>query len=80
MKGCKMGVMINASLSMLNANSHSLEKWNGVFLAISEDKGNLSKVLDKSLVEIGVSKKRSYVFHTSGEEDEVYNQIHFCLI
>ena len=32
--GRKIGAMVHASLSMLNVNSHSLEKWNGVSLVL----------------------------------------------
>jgi len=31
------GVVLNASLGFVNANSNSLEKWNGISLARSED-------------------------------------------
>ena len=73
--------VVNASLSVLNTNSYSLENQNCIPLARSEDKGltTLCKILNKSASEIGVSKRRSYVLHTS-REGEVHNQIHFFLI
>ena len=36
---CKMGVVINDSLSLVNATSHSLENWKDASLAGSEDNG-----------------------------------------
>ena len=45
-----MGVVVNASLSMVKTNSQSLEKWIGVSLAMSEDTG-LATLL-KSLINL----------------------------
>jgi len=74
-----MEAIVNASFSVLNVNTQYLENRNGTSLARSEDDSNLVKVLDKSPIQPHMSKKRLFVFDTSGEGD-VCNQIHFCLI
>jgi len=47
MGGCRMDIVVNASLSFINATSHSLEKWKGMSLGRNEDNSgaNLLKSL-----------------------------------
>ena len=54
-----MGAEINAFLSVLNVNLHSLEKWNGnSSLEVRIRASNLAKFLDKSSIEPCISEKR----------------------